>query len=440
MTENAAITELCLLRIAVFGAMLFIDKLADADTVSLAPFPAALRSPIPAGAWIDRCFNFDGKSFSWINRIFKLACLSAAIGFLTPLSTLIASVLGLYVLAVPSRFGGVRAFHHLWWFSVVLFTTPCGITLSIDSVLGWHPRSDFPFVHALWVIRCLFALIYFFPGVWKLRRRGLLWGDTIYNATSLMWFDVGGCPHYVGRLIANKRARITIGIFVMAFEIGFPGLILFWPAAAFIAGILFHLASGALLRIPFWHLQVCYVALIPTAWLDLLVVNGVPGYNIGNPRINMWWSLNQPAEFYLVSAVLICGVAAFGIAGIRSWPFAVYPTFADGVPKTVTTLLYSVDFDEGKSSTYDVTELLAKRIARRRSMTMVNQVCRNESGRGEKLEALKWLCDNEIGRFPSAWRFIAIERPVDAPQFEVGARELLSNSTKDGPAATDGGC
>ncbi|MHB8519866.1 MAG: hypothetical protein ACYDH9_03820 [Limisphaerales bacterium] len=428
MTETAAVTELCLLRIAVFGAMLFIDKLADADTLSLASLPRVLRSPIPAGGWIDKFLRFDNVSILRLNPVFRLSCLCAAVGFVTPLSTLLASVLAAYMLAIPSLFGGVRAFHHLWWFSTILFAIPCGTEFSVDSALGWYPQRDFPFVHALWAVRCVFGTIYFFPGVWKLLRGGLRWGETIYNTVSLMWFDAGGTPQYIRRFLARRTLLLVVGVVVMTFEISFPALIWFWPVAAFVTGIIFHLAGAVVLRIPFWHLQVCYVAMVPCEWLDWLALKPFAPSGIASDHQSFISHLNQPAVFYVVSGVVILGTIAFGILGIRSWPFAVYPTFAESVPNTTTTLIYAVQYDGQESCTYHVSDLLAKKMSSRRAMMMVNFVCRDEDRRAEKLEALRQVCGIECARRARAWRLLATERPVDAPQCELRTQEMLNNS------------
>lgn len=427
MTDSLAIIELGLLRIAVFGAMFCIDQIAAGDTSSIASLPAGLRAPIPAAHWIDKWVSLKRRNVSIIAFTFKIACLFAAIGFLTPFTAPLAAILAIYVLAIPSLFGGVRAFHHLWWFAAILSTVPCGTSISVDSAFGLSGRADFPFIQALGAIRLILGLIYFFPGVWKLRRGGLRWGNRIPNVVSLMWFDRGGVPSFLRNVMKHGVLLTGLGLAVIAFELDMPILIFCCPAAALVTGLMFHLASALILDIPFWHLQICYVALIPSRWLEpLSYLAGLP-----TDSTNHLWilSLNQPGLFYVVTGTVILGVITFGLLGIRSWPFAVYPTFCDGVPGTTTTLSFVVEYHGGESCAYDVADLLSHRMASRRAMTLVSYACRDDSRRGQRLEALRQLCELEIACSPKAWRFVAIERLVDSPESQLKRQVLLRSMT-----------
>ncbi len=170
---------------------------------------------------------------------------------------------GFYLFAIAQLTGFVWHDMHLLWFSAVLAISPCADVLAYDAEHPWdheHERYALP----LLVVRLLFGVIYFFPGFRKLYVSGTAWvfSDNLHNQLYWKWLQHGEVPAF--RIDQIPYALQAGGAFVIAFELGFIFLVLFRRVRPWLAicGVLFHLMTEAIFRIPFASLWLCYVALV----------------------------------------------------------------------------------------------------------------------------------------------------------------------------------
>ncbi len=170
---------------------------------------------------------------------------------------------GFYLFAIAQLTGFVWHDMHLLWFSAVLAISPCADVLAYDAEHPWdheHERYALP----LLVVRLLFGVIYFFPGFRKLYVSGTAWvfSDNLHNQLYWKWLQHGEVPAF--RIDQIPYALQAGGAFVIAFELGFVFLVLFRRVRPWLAicGVLFHLMTEAIFRIPFASLWLCYVALV----------------------------------------------------------------------------------------------------------------------------------------------------------------------------------
>ena len=107
----------------------------------------------------------------------------------------------------------------------------------------------------------LVGMIFFFPGLWKLRESGIAWiaSDNLRNQMYWKWAQADFVPALrVDR--SPLLCRIGAGL-VVAFELSFPFLLPFRrlrPIAA-CGAWLFHLATAVFLKVSFASLAVSYV-------------------------------------------------------------------------------------------------------------------------------------------------------------------------------------
>jgi hypothetical protein len=122
------------------------------------------------------------------------------------------TLFGFYVLALSQLDGAVLHDMHLLWFAAVLAVSPCVGALTLTE-RGWgppHARSA-AYSLPLAVVRALFAAIYFFPGVWKLRESGLTWAlsDNLRNKMYAKWFEWGGRSNRLARRAIQQSALLS---------------------------------------------------------------------------------------------------------------------------------------------------------------------------------------------------------------------------------------
>ena len=113
--------------------------------------------------------------------IWKLAVIGSFVGFLTRMSTLVAFVLGVYVLGLPSNFGKVGHGEPVLIFTMlILAVSRCGDALSVDAMIrSWRGKPAPPAsgeytwpIRAAWI---LLSIIFAAAGATKLIRSGFAW-------------------------------------------------------------------------------------------------------------------------------------------------------------------------------------------------------------------------------------------------------------------------
>jgi hypothetical protein len=251
------------------------------------------------------------------------------------LATLLASAAVLFGMV---QLGGavVHDMHLLWLLALLLACPSAGGALSVDEWLATTPsdglrrrllgpREGSAAAGAtVFFARTLLGVIYFFPGLWKLRESGLAWAlsDNLVHQMHAKWLEFGVVPALrVDRVPALVHA---LGLFTLCFELGFLFLVHVGPRARValaIAGLAFHLGIEQVMLIPFSSLWAMYVVLLP--------------FGGGPPEP----STRGVRSVTVVGALLLVANLVQGLRGkTQSFPFACYPTFQWIAPATLPDL------------------------------------------------------------------------------------------------------
>ncbi|MDG2032170.1 MAG: HTTM domain-containing protein [Phycisphaerales bacterium] len=332
-TEKDTPFNIGVFRFVVFGMMFFF--VGKEELPHYSSLPATLHfPPVGLGPALAR-MPASPELATVILVIFKTCCLFAMVGLFTRLTTILATVLALYVFGIPQMFGKVNHNHHLVWFAAVLASSRCGDALSVDALLRRMrgrptPGQAIAYALPLRIIWVLLGLIYFFPGYWKLWGGGIDWifGDhlryqmyhlwsTHENPTSIPW-------------ISESKFMVTLGgIATIVFEILFIFLIFTRTTRvlAAIGGLCFHTAVGFGLRIAFHSLQLSYISLFD--WRHILTRIGI--LKQASSDADQWKTLRRPTPLptVIVGVIIIVPVLFLGFKGENNgWPFACYPRFS----------------------------------------------------------------------------------------------------------------
>jgi hypothetical protein len=213
---------------------------------------------------------------------------------------------------------------HLLWFAAILAASPSSDVLSLEADRPFDAEG-IEYARPLWVVRFLFAAIYFFPGLHKLLSSGLAWAlsDNLLNQLYWKWAQHGVPPKL--RLDLHPTLLRAGGLFTLLFELSFPILVLFRrtrPVAA-VLGIVFHLLSQAIFRIAFPSLWLGYVALVDPRPVARWFVRKKAVGERGERQTD-----SSKKTVIAVGSVLIAGAVIQGARGqMQSYPFACFPTF-----------------------------------------------------------------------------------------------------------------
>jgi hypothetical protein len=187
----------------------------------------------------------------------------------------------------------------------------------------------------------LIGVIYFFPGLAKLRA-GPEWvlSDNLkylmYGYWSkkhfIPWFRIDHYP-----LLYRSAALATI-----VFETSFIACVFSrpWRLLAVAGGVIFHWMTAKYLGLVFWSLVVCYTAFID--WepvfgrLRRWLASGRPSpelpddpTTVHNPSTPSASPGRASPVVVIVGSTLLIGNIYCGALNIDSWPFCVYPQFAE---------------------------------------------------------------------------------------------------------------
>jgi predicted DCC family thiol-disulfide oxidoreductase YuxK len=207
-------------------------------------------------------------------------------GFWARPALALGTALSLYLFGIGQNFGKVDHYHHTIWFMALLAAAPSSRVLSADAIRSAIRRADTgspdlpqaPF-DALWALRyvwLLMGLLYFFPGIAKLHSalyhhwasapliRNLLWKK---------WFETMRYGRHVtlpirADLLPDRLLELAAWGAIL-FEVSFLVVVLVraWRPLLAIAGVLFHVGNGLILRIWFTTLIPAYVALLDWSFL-----------------------------------------------------------------------------------------------------------------------------------------------------------------------------
>jgi hypothetical protein len=317
-TATTAPETLAVFRIAVFTTL--IAFVLTSGIPWLSGVPEELRVLPVGSSWFLTALPPTEAGLWWLQALFLVACTAALIGWQTRIACWVAVVVGLYVLAIPVMFGKINHNHHLWWFALLLATSPCGDALSVDA---WRRGTVYgPSTAYTWPIRCawiLIGLVYLVPGLAK-AFVGPAWITPRNMALHLytMWLDqslVTGAPSVPWlRFDESPRLLLLSAIGTIAFEVSFlPLMFTRWRSLAVMGGLAFHQMTRILMGISFWTLWVCYVVFVDWVFLRQRAPN----------------TMRKAPTF----ASVVCGLALIAAAAMAAWhdvdgwPIGVYPRF-----------------------------------------------------------------------------------------------------------------
>ncbi len=342
---------LALLRVAVCALVLASPEVLSAPKHAL--LPAVLRVPPEGLGWFVAHVPIDPTLARVAELGVALGAFAGLVGYRARLAMGMVAFFGFYTFALSQLDGAVLHDMHLLWFAAVLAVSPCADALAPadrGSTAGRAPSVAYSVPLA--VVRALFAAIYFFPGVWKLRASGLSWAlsDNLRNQMYAKWFEWGGWLPGL-RIDQYPFVLRVAALGVLAFELSFPLLMLTrrTRVAAALGGIAFHLAGGFFLRIHFPALWLCYVALIDWGPLvDRLRPRRAPiaSEAPASPR--------RDALIACVGVLLVGSVVVQGARGATfAWPFGCYPTFQWKATTHLPDLEVEAQFEDGRTVVID---------------------------------------------------------------------------------------
>ncbi len=276
------------LNLAIFRIAVMVTLLLDLDpstTIWFSNLPRGLQFAPFGMKWLLPHLPIF-KSLTIVTEILLVVvCITGMVGLFTRTSMLLALVFSLYVLGITQFYGKVSHDHHLVWFLAILAVSRSGDSLSLDAILTAIRQADRgelparPPVSIVYSIPLRFAclllgIIYFFPGFWKVWTCGFDWAlsDNIKFQMYSKWMEFNGWTPFF-RLDGHPWLYKSSGLFTITFETSFIFLVLFprLRALAAAGGVVFHSASALFMRIFFYDLLICYIALFDVAsWLEKL--------------------------------------------------------------------------------------------------------------------------------------------------------------------------
>lgn len=347
--------DLAVLRIIVPAVVLETPEFRD--MVEYGSVPGPLRV-VPLG--FETLLSIvppNPQLASSIKFVLGISCILSIFGCWTRVSLAVATISAFYGLGLAQIQGTVTHNHHLVWLLALLAASPCADVFSWDSWRktrqGLAPVSIFApptRAHslAMSIAWMLIAVVFFFPGLWKVVTGGLAWMSTENLRLHMYWkwYQFGELPFV--RIDAYPRLCQVLSILAVLFELSFGPLVFFRKTRllAMIGLAGFHLFTRYFLFIRYPSLWMCYVMFID--WRA--VVRYVQDKPVASePEILPDAKSKQLAPIWIVGLFLLGGSILFGARDIqRGWPFACYPTF-EHTPSTLISRLYvELVFDDSR--------------------------------------------------------------------------------------------
>jgi hypothetical protein len=316
--------SLALLRVVVAALMPLAPGFREGARVA-AWSPERWIAPEGLG-WFVRHVPINGTLATAAQVVVAFAALCAIAGIRARLCFGVLAVVGFYLFAIAQLTGHVWRDNHLLWFCALLAASPCADVLAVDARRPlW--AEDRAYAVPLLAVRLLLGAIYFFPGLHKLLTSGLSWAlaENLKFQLYWKWAEHGVVPSL--RLDLHPGLLHAGGLFVLAFELSFPVLVLFrrTRAVAVAAGLAFHFVSYFALQLLFASLWLCYVALIDWRPLARRLLGDARAPAPADESVSARSSGKTPA---VIGALLLAGAVVQGARGqMSSYPFNCYPTF-----------------------------------------------------------------------------------------------------------------
>ncbi len=387
-------------NLAIFRIILFLFILTQlqglwATSIGFSQLPSEMRV-VPIG--MNTLLSIVPINPALVEKslfVFTVACILAMFGCFARWTCFIAAISGIYVMGISQCYGKVDHNHHLIWFMLILSASRCADVLSIDSL--WQARkrmmsripNSVEYALPLRFIWLLIAMIYFFPGFWKLAvSADWAWSDNLKYHLYAKWFELDGWLPFF-RLdqypVLYKAASLGIIIFELFFVV-----FIFFPTLrpiAVTAGLFFHTMIYVFMKISFFNLLICYVAFINWDGLLARISKSNPEKMNYNPSKKS--ALDQKIIIG-VGSVLLMVNCFFGFKEtIAGWPFACYPTFANRITeaRVATIEAYGVKGDQEELISFKV---LKQQMEAFRFTSMINGILAMPEG-SQKNERLKTL-------------------------------------------------
>ncbi|MBS2016038.1 MAG: HTTM domain-containing protein [Deltaproteobacteria bacterium] len=320
---------LALLRIAVPLVILISPELHDA--VRLASDPAHLRYPPEGLRTLAAVLTITPSIARALQVVAFSSAATAILGFKARASMLVLTLSAGLLFSLSQRSGAVLHDMHLFWMTALLAASPCGDAWSLDAWGLPRPAPSMRYGVPLAFARLFLGVVYFFPGLHKVAVSGLRWmtADNVLGHMQAKWLEHGAVPSI--RIDEHPWLCAVGAVLVVGLELSFGALALAGPRArlgALAGGALFHASTQLFFFIPFTALWACYVALLPTRWVDR-----------APPDLDA-----RPARLPIAvgSVVALFAIVQGARAQTQAWPFACYPTFSHVQPHEIPDLLVEV--------------------------------------------------------------------------------------------------
>lgn len=369
---------LAMLRVAVAVVILVSPELADAPRLAASPERLAY---VPEGLHlVARAIVLSPAAARALQIVAYSAGATAILGFASRASMLALTLSAGLLFSLSQRQGAVLHDMHLFWMTALLAASPCGDAWSLDAWGKARPPSSTAYGVPLALARLFLGLVYFFPGLHKLRVSGLAWASPS-NVTGHMyakWLETGAVP--ILRIDHVPWLCATGAALVIAFELSFVFLALASKrtrVVALVSGVLFHAATQTFFFIPFASLWACYVVLLDGEAIARLEAR-VRG---GSPPAATTGARPSPAPIAVGVVVAIAAIVQGARAQTQAWPFACYPTFAHLQPHEIPDLVVEVALADG------TTRRLTGRERRARSPAEWGRVFRISGAYGDAPDA-----------------------------------------------------
>jgi len=172
--EPASATDLGVCRM-MFFAGLFLFYL-PVDFTEWGHVSTAFWMPLPMFSLL-HLGPASPAALDSLSTVWRIALIFSAIGLFTRSSTIVAAVLGFYLLGLPHNFGHTYHFDALLVLALVVIAfSRAGDAWSLDALIARREVS--PSAEYTWPIRMIWAamaLVFFAAGLAKLRHGGLDW-------------------------------------------------------------------------------------------------------------------------------------------------------------------------------------------------------------------------------------------------------------------------
>lgn len=325
--------NLAIFRLAVFGWLLHVILHYHRSFAALVSVPVELRVAPPGYGLLLAHIPIDLPHVIVIRRVAIVFASLAFVGLFTRTSAFITSCCALYLLGIEELFGKIyHQYQHLVWFALLLAASPSGDALSIDAVwTRWRcaargestaTASAVGYALPLRFVWLLLGVIYFFPGLAKLRA-GPEWILSDHLTYLMYWY--WSKKHFVPWLRIDHYPVLchAAALATIVFEISFIVCVFSRRLRPLLVagGIVFHWMTAKYLGLVFWSLGVCYAALVD--WDALIRRLGVTRANSASVH------RGPPRAVMVVGGGLVIANIFCGVFNIDSWPFCVYPEFAD---------------------------------------------------------------------------------------------------------------